>query len=141
MRLLPWRLYLPELEEVPPVPELPELPPDDDLPMLEPELVDPLVPEAPELPPASSLFWQPARPPRAMVTANSAIIPLACFMSVSSFVQSEKGCRRTSGGSCNPCHSEAASLSWFRATLGRFALAQRRSWTFPIALAPALPNQ
>ncbi len=81
-----WPYFEPdeEPEEPPLMPELPDEPLED-LPMLEPlEPLLPLVPEEPEVPPASSLFWQPARPPNAMVTANSAIIPLACFMSVSS---------------------------------------------------------
>lgn len=88
--------FEPELD-VPPAPEDvaeppgvlldPELPLMPDVP-LDPEL--PLVPDAPlEPPPAPPpLFWQPASPPNAIVTANNAIAPIAFIMS--NFLIAEK---------------------------------------------------
>jgi hypothetical protein len=89
-----WGYYYfePELDE-PPAPEDPaappgdllELEPDPELPPVPEAPLDPELPLAPDAPldpaPASPpLFWQPARPPSAIVTANNAIAPLAFFI-------------------------------------------------------------
>ncbi|MDB5796351.1 MAG: hypothetical protein JWP36_253 [Paucimonas sp.] len=74
----------PELDEpVPPEPDEPEPPLDLLAPPEEPDM--PLVPDEPlELAPApaSSRFWQPARPPNAMLTASNAINDFVFFISV-----------------------------------------------------------